>query len=486
MVRSLIRSDGRSSQRPGRLVAAGCLAAFVACSGARVPDTRSHVLLITVDTLRPDYLSWADYDRPTSPFVDSLLSDGLVFERAITPIPRTTPALASLLTGTYPHTHGVRRLLDRLEPGLPTLASLARRRGRSTVAIVSNHLLTDDRGLDRGFDVYDTASDVRGAAETTAAALEVLSVYDADDDLFVWVHYIDPHVPYSPPPELAEDFDPDYGGRYPLAFGSAGGVGDRAYPDDLSKAEAVFQNRLPAEVNAHIRRLYAADIRQTDDAIRALVEGCRSRFGDDWTILFSADHGEALGEKDFYYDHGDYVYNGSLRVPLAIILPPGDPLHRAGRIDDWVSLIDIAPTVIELLELDRPVDGHARIEGRSLIPYLEGETLSQRPVFAESGMSYFRELVPRRVDFGVRGRFRSVIQGDWKLIFTPGRADDRAFELYDLAEDPLEQRDVYRPDHPAMPALASELEVWLRESSDPDSVPRAQDLARLRDFSPKE
>ena len=471
--------------RPGRRRVARCvlvamgLALFAGCGdpGRRAP--RSHVLLITVDTLRPDYLSSSDYDRPTTPFVDELVAQGVRFERAITPVPRTTPALASLLTGTYPHTHGVRRLLDTLGPGLPTLASLSRAQGRGTVAVVSNHILTEGRGLERGFDVYDAATDARDAAATTQAALDALSAYSPSDDLLVWVHYIDPHVPYTPPPELAEAFDPDYDGRYALAFGAAGGTGDRAYPEDLSKAEAVFQNRLPDAVNAHIRRLYAADIRQTDDAIRTLVEEVRGRLGDDWTILFSADHGEALGEKDFYYDHGDYVYNGSLRVPLAIVFPPGDPLRRTGVVQDWVSLVDIAPTLIELLGLTRPEDGHPDMEGVSLVPYLRGEALSPRAVFAESGTSYFRDWIRRRVGFGVRGRFRSVILGDWKLIWTPGQERARAFELYDLREDPHEQRDVYREDHPALPALARELEAWLQEASDPASVPGLRALRYL-------
>jgi arylsulfatase A-like enzyme len=466
--------------KPRALLALAALG--LACAGDGLPEGRRHVLLITVDTLRWDYLSTAGYDRPTSPFIDTLFAQGLAFRRALTPVPRTTPALASLLTGTYPHTHEVRRLLDRLGPQLPTLASLARARGASTVAVVSNHILGPERGLGRGFDVYDSAPDVRDAAATTQVALERLDAYSPSDDLLVWVHYIDPHVPYSPPPEYAEAFDPGYDGRYRLHFGSAGGTGDFAYPADLGKERSVFRNRLPAEVNAHVRRLYAADIRKTDDAIRTLVESLRERFGADWTIVFSADHGEDLGEKPFFYfDHGDYLYEGSLRVPLAIVLPPFDPLHRAGVVDDWASLIDVTPTLIELLGLQR--DDGAPLEGRSLVPALRGKPLPPRPLFAESGMSFYEASVRRRVDFGVRGRFRAVVRGNWKLIFTPGRAGgDAAFELYDLANDPGEQRDRFRPDHPALPELALELETWLRRTKRPEHAPGEADLARLRAF----
>jgi len=453
------------------------------CGHDPLPEGRRHVLIITVDTLRPDYLSAAGYDRPTSPFIDSLFAESLVFPRAITPVPRTTPALASLMTGTYPHTHGVRRLLDRLEPDRPTLASLARDRGLETIAVVSNHLLTRERGLDRGFDIYDFAPDVRDAAATTRATLAALEDYDASDDLFVWVHYIDPHVPYAPPAELARQFDPGYDGRYALAFGSAGGTGDYAYPADLSKEQAVFKNQLGDAVNAHVRRLYAADIRATDDAIRTLVESCRERFGDDWTIVFSADHGEDLGEHPFfYYDHGDYVYDGSLRIPLAITLPRRDPLWRAASAPDRASLIDVAPTLIELLDLA----GHrapAMLEGVSLVPSLRGERLLERSLFAESGMSFFEKLVRRRSHFGVRGRFRAAVRDDWKLIFTPERGEHEAFELYDLANDPTEQVDQFAADHPAVSRLARDLETWLRTASDPSTLPHSADLERLRALS---
>jgi arylsulfatase len=373
----------------------------------------------------------------------------------------------------------VRRLLDTLGPRLPTLAQLARERGRATLAVVSNHILTEDRGLGRGFDVYDFAPDVRDADATTRDALARLDGYAASDDLLVWVHYIDPHVPYAPPEPLAEAFDPDYAGRYRLHFGSAGGIGDFAYPEDLSKKQAVFRNRLGDAVNAHVRRLYAADIRRTDDAIRALVEGLRARFGPDWTIVFTADHGEDLGEKPFFsFDHGDYVYDGSLRVPLAIVLPPSDPLHRTGVVDEWVSLLDIAPTLIELLAL--PHAEPEALDGRSLVPALRGETLAPRTLFAESGMSFYPDLVVRRVGFGVRGRFRAVVHQNWKLVFTPGQTDQLAFELYDLASDPGEQHDLFRPDHPAVAPLVRALHAWLLEARQPEHVPSGEDLARLR------
>jgi len=439
------------------------------------------VLLLTVDTLRADYLSCNGYDRPTTPFVDSLLARGVHFTRAVTTMPRTTPALASLLTGCYPHTTKVRSLVDPLSPEVASVAQLARRAGYRTVAVVSNHVLSPARRLDAGFDVYDFADDARDAAATTQAALQRIGTLKPDDALLLWVHYIDPHVPYYPPPALAAQFDPGYAGRYPLHFGDVkGGVGDRAYPEDLPKIKAVFQNRLPDDVNAHIRRLYAADIRNTDDHIAQLVTALRARLGDDWLIVFTADHGESLGEHDYFYDHGDYVSNAELRVPLGFVFPPTDPMQRGGRVDAWVSLVDVMPTLVELLRLPSTAHGGAGVDGRSLVPYLRGESLPPRAVFAESGNSYFPQMVRKRVSFDVAGEFRAALLGDWKLIWTPGQDGDREFELYNVAVDPGETRNRYTPGDVDADRLHTLLRSWLKASDDRVHTVSTRDLEILR------
>lgn len=480
------RSEGGTSCRDGRLLSAlaltalACLAGCTRNESANIAPTRRHVLLLTVDTLRNDYLSGNGYDRPTTPFLDRLMRNGAKFTHAITPIPRTTPALASLLTGAYPRTTQVRTLVDTLAPNVVTLAELLHERGYATMAVVSNHMLVPQRGLGRGFDVYDFADDARDAAGTTAAALERVRGYTPSDAVFLWVHYIDPHVPYYPPPALAKSFDRGYDGRYALSFGEIrGGVGEQAYPPDLGKANAVYRNTLPAAVNAHVRRLYAADIRNTDDHIAELVAGLRARLGKDWLIIFTADHGESLGEHGYYYDHGEYVYDATLRVPLAFVFSPGDPLRASRVVDDWVSLIDVMPTMAELTDVSLPQRGYA-IAGRSLVPYLRGASLPPVPLFAECGHSYFPALVRRRVDFSLAGRFRGVVLGDWKLIWTPGLPDENAYELYDLRNDPGERTNLYRPGQPGTERMRSLLLQRAETGSSPEKPLSAADRERLR------
>jgi len=446
-----------------------------------IPETRRRVILLSVDTLRADHVSLlASLDLPlsTTPTLDALLARAHVFERAATPVPRTTPAVASLLTGAYPHTTRVRALADPLAPEVVSVAELFRARGYRTVAVVSNHVLRPRRGLGRGFEIYDYAGDGREARQTTRAALEHVARLGPDEPVFLWVHYIDPHVPYAPPEDLAEAFHPGYRGRYARRFGGEpGSTGPSAFPRDLSKREAIYHNPLPEAVNEHVRRLYAADVRSTDDAIGALLEGLHS-LGGPWSLVFTADHGESLGEHDYWWEHGDYVWNPGVHVPLAFALPEGDPLHGTSRHRMWVSLVDVMPTLAELFDLPIPYDLTYEIEGRSLLPVLRGEPLPARPVFSESGRSHFPEEVRGRVRFDVAGRFRTVLLDDWKLIWTPGGAPE--WKLFDLAADPGETHDLWTPDHPTGRVLRKHLEDWLRGMDQQVATPDARDLELLR------
>jgi arylsulfatase A-like enzyme len=411
-------------------------------------------------------MSMNGYDRPTTPFLDALVAEGYYFERAVAPVPRTTPALASLLTGSYPHTSRVRKLTDPLSPDVVSVAEVFHDLGYQTLAVVTNHVLKKKRGLDRGFDVYNMASDARTARQTRMVALRELERFDPARPLFAWVHFVDPHVPYHPDPTFVAAFDPDYRGRYRFHFGALPRPGSRTtwvdpFPLDLPKRDATHRNPLPERVNEHVRRLYAADIRTLDTEIQGLVGAFRARLGGDLIVIFTADHGESLGEHHFYFDHGDYVYNAGSRIPLAIVVPPSHPARGSGRCGSWVSLVDIVPTLFDLLGREVPPRMAQQLEGRSLAACMTGEDLRAAPVFVESGHSYYPELVSRRVRNDPAGRFRAVIFGDWKLIWTPFQSGDLEWELYNVREDPHETRNVYSPDHAEVPGLKAHLDAWV-------------------------
>jgi len=438
------------------------LAFGLGCGRTSVPQP--DVLLITVDTLRPDYLSMNGYDRATTPLLDRILAEGMYFDQAVSPIARTTPALASLLTGAYPHQTGIRTLTDTLDSNTRTLPEILRDDGYQTLAVVTNQVLVRSRGLSRGFDTYDMDADDRNGRATTSAALEHMAKLDPRVPSFVWVHYIDPHVPYHTDPAIASRMDPGYVGRYRFHFGWARQLGEplsrhSPFPADLPKSIAAHRNPLSAAVNAHIRRLYAADIRSLDTELDRLVRAARQQFVDDLIIVFTADHGESLGEHDFYFDHGDYVYNAGTRVPLAILLPETHPLHARGRCAGWVSLTDVAPTLLEILGRD-PSELGPQVEGRSLAACLRGEGLTEVPVFSESGRSFFADLIRDRTANDLTDRFRSVTFRDWKLIWHPQAPESRRWELYDLKRDPNETHNVYRPNHPKVAELRLQLQRW--------------------------
>lgn len=436
---------------------------------AQGPVEPPHILLLTVDTLRPDVLGMYGYDRETSPYLDGLLADAFHFPKTVSTVPRTTPALASLLTGSYPHTTGVRVLMHALREDVTPITEVLKQDGYGSLAIVTNQMLGEERKLNRGFDTYLPARDSRDAKVTTDLALETLATYDFTQPLFFWMHYIDPHMPYVSDPAIIQQFDPDYEGRYKHQFGQfpdrkkpGARRGGGPYPPDLPKRIAVHRNPLPEEVNAHIRRLYAADVRSTDDQIRRLVEGLKEKTGDNLLIVFTSDHGESLGEHDFYWDHGDYVYNAASRVPFAILLPENHPAAGAGSYPHWVSGVDMVPTLLDLLGREVPESMVAQMEGRSLAPAMRGETLPGEPVFIESGRSHFFDMVRGRADNSTDGKFRAVIAGDWKLIWAPGHSDaDLSWHLFHLATDPDETKDLYAADHPEFERLVALLQPWV-------------------------
>ncbi len=452
---------------------------------AEVPASRRKVLLLTVDTLRADHVAGQPLDglgaeEAPAPFLHELGQRGYQFERALAPVPRTTPALASLLAGSYPHTTKVRSLVDPLSDNITPMAELFAQRGYQTVAVVSNHVLRPQRRLYRGFQIYDYSGDGRDAPGTNRSALGHLRQLDPEQPIFLWVHYIDPHMPYAPPGDLVDRFvDSGYEGPYRRRFGGEpGSTGPLAFPKELPKRQAIYRNPLPEAVNAHIRRLYAADVRGTDEAARELVSALEETWGEGWTIVFTADHGESLGEQKYFFEHGDYVYDSTVRVPLSITLPPGDPLAGNGRWKEWVSLVDVLPTLVELCGLESP-EGSGAMEGRSLLPILRGQAPEPWPVFAESGKANYPEEVKRRVRFDVAGRFRTVLLGNWKLIWTPGQSPELEYELFDLAADPGETHNLYRDDHPEGTKLRRLLRQWIRALDDRTAEPDAEDLKML-------
>ena len=345
------------------------LAALCALPGCAPERERRNVLLVSIDTLRRDRLGAYGAEHPT-PALDALAAEGFLFDDATTTAPTTLPAHSSILTGTYPHRHGVRRNgLNRLPPEALTLTELLRANGYSTGAFVGTAVLDRVYGLDQGFDVYDDtmraedseAQEQRRAERVVESALRW--VRSVEGPFFLWVHVFDPHGPYDPPPPFdgmyyhGDPRDPSHRSLegIPLVFyQNLDGIRDVAYP--------IAQ--------------YDAEVAYTDHQLAKLFDGLGDRL-DETAVFVTADHGESLGEQGYWFDHGETLGDACVRVPLLMRAPW---LGGGKVVTGPVSHVDILPTVLDVLGL-RPLPG---AEGTSLLPALASGSAPARDRFLET------------------------------------------------------------------------------------------------------
>jgi arylsulfatase A-like enzyme len=329
-------------------------------------ETPPTLLLISIDTLRADRLGSYGNEFALTPCIDRLARESVVFDRAFAPASFTVPSVSSMLTGWYPEQNGIFSNESILPRNALTLAGLFAMEEVRTGAVVSNFVLRSGTGLARDFEIYDerfgdieTGRPVpeRTARATTDAALTVLDQLgeDPDDPVFLWVHYQDPHGPYTPPEEeralllSAERELP--GGSRRLPFGE----------DHRGLGEIPNYQRIADENEvAFYRAGYHAEIRLCDREIGRLLDGLRARERfEDAVIILTADHGEGLGEREYWFAHGEHLTDPIVRVPL-MIRAPGLVARRRG---DTVSLLDLVPTLAERFGLRTP----AGLPGRDLL-----------------------------------------------------------------------------------------------------------------------
>ncbi|MDA8020755.1 MAG: sulfatase-like hydrolase/transferase [Thermoanaerobaculia bacterium] len=445
------------------------LAGLVGCGPSERADdgvcTGCDVILITVDTLRADAVGVYGpiAGQTPTPKIDELARRGLVFTQAVAPMPRTTPSLASLLSGRSPKHHGSREVGQVLADDVPLLAEVLRRVDvfRSTgsgpyltVGVTGNRAAAAPQGLDRGFDAFHLVpGDKPSAEEVTDAALRLLrgtllpqAETGSSRPLFLWVHYVDPHFPYTPPgfePDACTDAMQVYERNAAFVFVDQDGVSSRALED--------------------CARRYHAEVARADREIRRLLEGLHEmgRPVEQSLLVFTSDHGENLGEDGLFYEHGPSLHDASIRIPLIVTGPGLEP----GRKDGVVELQDVMPTLLTMVGV-RP-DAWPPMDGRDLADSWlgsrrESEGQDQDIVaFAESNSS----LHIRVWNAVVAGRFdrHCVHRGRWSLC---GSEDDLdAFQLFDHEADPMLEKDL-TPQHPeVVERLRRQREQWPPETA---------------------
>ena len=396
-----------------------------------VDSDKPDVLLLTIDTLRADRLGFAGHAAAQTPNLDALAARGHTFTQAITPVPRTTPALSSMLTGQSPHHHGAREVGDLMLSDV-TIATQLKAQGWHTIGVSAIRVAGPDQNLDRGFDRFDVMHDAH-ADKLTEFALSQVSAAPSGCPVLLWIHYADPHFPYLPPARWTGQ---------PEAK-KCRALGTKASKGKLARYR-LFANRkgMASAVLDECQSLYDAEIAFTDSAIGELFSGLASRGITDPLIAFTSDHGENLGEWNLFFEHGPNAHDASLKVPLVLAGPgiPAGESHSVARVED------VTPTLLALLKLS---DKSEPIDGVDLAPLWQGEP--GRPwVAAESGSA----LHARMGGYLVSGRKHRLhcIDGPKFALCKQG---DKAPKLFDRALDPELRRDLIA-DHPDEAAELSE------------------------------
>ena len=369
--------------RPAAIAASLILFSLCACS--RKPN----VVLITFDTTRADAVGYANGRNDITPNIDKLAGRGAWFSTAITSQPLTMPAHSTIMTGMYPFHHGVRNngtyILDKSNT---TLAERLKAKGYATHAIVSSFVLDGQFGLGQGFDTYDDDMsggpqqkifmfrEIRGNQTADKAIAWLKGKRPQDKPFFLWLHFFDPHADYEPPEDLAVRFP---GERY------------------------------QAEVSSADRELGRV-LKTLDDL----------ELSDDTVFAFTGDHGESLGEHG-EQSHGVFVYDSTVHVPLFF---SGKRVPMKRRIDGVVRTADIAPTLLDLLDLD---DDDDKFDGTSLLPMMKGEKTAALTAYSES-------FAPR-LNFGW-SELRALRDADIKYIAAPRG------EVYEVARDRAEAKNL--------------------------------------------
>lgn len=403
------------------------------------------VVLITIDALRSDRLGSYGHALPTTPTMDLLSKQGVLFTDVIAPIPRTTQAVASLMTGQYPTTHGVTRLIGRLDNTAYTLAEVFADHGFETAAFVNHPLqLLTRHNLGQGFMTAQRTNHV--VTEVTAW----LKTHKTQK-FFLWIHLFDPHWPYFPPKPYSF-FTLDS----PLAFKDYLGYAKQ------KQGEIIFQNSWPEDARTYATRMYDGEIRYADRQVLSVLRRLQDATGMKKTlVLISSDHGEGMGEHNYYYEHGEVLYEGVVKVPLIAL---GSPIKKQNYVVDVpVNLVDLFPTVLGFVKIPVP----PKIEGLSISKNIKKlkrlrafRSSNGRCAFGETDVSLFKEN-PRFFYSGDAGRWKMLRARDLKLIKIPNPDGDE-YELYNLATDPGETTNLYNPQDKLSGEITALLEKWIQ------------------------
>lgn len=445
-----------------------------------------NVLIYVLDALRADHLSCYGYNRETTPNLDAIAEDGTIYENCFSPATWTKPVGASLLTGAYPPTHGVRKREDIFNANITRLPEFLSEEGFTTAGFSTMGNVSQSLGYDWGFDHFEdlykdpdivdkratkkTDSEELEHEDQTRVALpraEDLTDHASDwlerhdgDDYFMFCWSIEPHIPYDPPPGFQDFTDDSYDG-------SVNGSRERL-PDVETDADL-----------EQLRALYDGEIRYNDAEFARLIDRLQERGEYDETlIIVCGDHGDAFKEHG-QLTHGHLPYDELSHVPL-MIKPPETTDITQGTVNEIASLVDVAPTVLKATDV---LADKKTIQGRALPPF--GSPGTSAPVFSETRS---RDIYPAFYSVRTeRWKYMEVDKPDRsietltetiKQVYNRGLISeivkhplyyyrryrhDQDCYLYDIVEDPAEKENLIQEAPETAADLESQLQSWLKE-----------------------
>ena len=411
----------------GCLAVFGCIADDPPIGGTDDDDDAGFpqvVVLLTIDALNREYLGVRHAEWDTTPHIDALIAESAFLPDVLVTRSLTSVSFASFLTGLYPRSHGIRSNNADWEGAQPHLLELFQTAGYRTYGYSSNYCSFIDYGVDERFcawlvEMPELTSQQEGDELLVQQLLDELDEHPAGEPLFIWLHLMDPHEPYS----LIE---PWYGEFHPETYD--GWFDPEDYRDiaDVTLGNA----ELSEEDRRHLQAVYASQVRSTDATIGIFLDGLAERgLYDDALIVFGADHGEVLAEHADYLYHGCSFHNAAMAVSWSIRQPG---LRSAGTVlDGWVSTVDMPSTILELAG----VDGLVGVEGRSLAADIGEGSLTARDLFFERSPDTAGVISGRyKYTLNPNETFADCAPYTYEGAAYPGEAE----ELYDLQEDPDE------------------------------------------------
>ncbi len=408
---------------------------------------RPSIILITADTLRADHLGSYGYFRDTTPNLDRLARDALLFENTVTPMATTLPAHVSLMSATNPMRHGVQKNGMRPAPGLFFFAEMLQQRGYMTAAFVSAMPVIRDTGMERGFELFVQPTDpndeylpeVRADVMTERAITWLRS--KPRRPFFLWIHYWDVHDPYEPLPSERK--------RYRTTKELLAWLEERGIHDPKEQKGPFFRTRTRGATDTisavELYNLYDAEVHYLDSQVAKLMAALEALgLYDESAIVFTADHGEGLLEHEWLH-HGR-IYNEELFVPLIFKLPAASHVEPR-REQRFASLIDIVPTLVAVLELPVAPALRRQFEGINLLGNVRREYVFSQRVRLPAKILAKRGWEP--------GDKFAMTGAKWKFLHVPAVAD----QLFPMGDDRSETQDVIA-EHPELAQKLRRMTEW--------------------------